>query len=182
MKDKQHSGPDQIRHHVYDGIQEYDKRLPNWWLFTLYGAIVFATAYWAYYHWSSHMVPGYVRVEKEIEEYQKAALASGSAQPTDIMLWKLSRDPAAVASGEKIFQANCAACHGANLLGGIGPNLTDNVWIHGGNPLNLYSTVISGVLAKGMPVWGPVLGASRSADVIAYVISKNPTIQQPPEQ
>lgn len=182
MKDNEHSDAGELRHHVYDGIQEYDKRLPNWWLFTLYGAIVFAAAYWAYYHWSSHMIPGYVRVDREIEEYQKAALASGAAKPTDIQLWKLSKDPATVAAGEKVFQANCVACHGANLLGGIGPNLTDNVWIHGGNPTNLYATVTTGVLEKGMPVWGPVLGAARTADVVAYVISKNPTIQQPSEQ
>jgi cytochrome c oxidase cbb3-type subunit III len=174
------SESDELRHHTYDGIQEYDKRLPNWWLFTLYGAIVFAAAYWAYYHWSAHMTPGYVRVERQIEEMQKNALASGAA-PTDIQLYKLSTDPAVVASGEKIYVANCVACHGAELQGGIGQNLVDNQWIHGGKPTDIYNTIQKGVLDKGMPVWGPVLGAARIADVAAFVISKNPTIEKPPE-
>lgn len=178
MNDMKQTGADELRHHTYDGIQEYDKRLPNWWLFTLYGAIVFAAAYWAYYHWSAHMVPGYVRVERQIEEYQKAALAGGAA-PTDIQLWNLSRDPAVVAAGQKIYTANCVACHGPNLEGGIGQNLVDATWIHGGKPTDIYNTITKGVLDKGMPVWGPVLGAARIADVAAFVISKNATIQKP---
>ncbi len=180
MNDRKQTGADELRHHTYDGIQEYDKRLPNWWLFTLYGAIVFAAAYWAYYHWSAHMVPGYVRVERQIGEYQKAALAAGGP-PTDAQLYKFSTDPAIVAAGQKTFMANCVACHGPELKGGIGPNLTDNVWIHGGKPTDIYNTITKGVLEKGMPVWGPVLGAARITDVAAFVISKNPTIQKPAE-
>lgn len=180
MNDRPDHEEDALRHHTYDGIREYDKRLPNWWLFTLYGAMVFAAAYWAYYHWSSHMTPGYVRVERQIEEYQKAALTSGAA-PTDIQLWKMSTDPAAVAAGQKTYTANCVACHGDNLQGGIGQNLVDNTWIHGGRPTEIYAVIQKGVLDKGMPVWGPVLGGGRIADVVAFLISKNPTIEKPAE-
>ena len=169
---------DELRHHSYDGIQEYDKRLPNWWLFTLYGAIIFAAGYWAYYHWTDHMQPGYVRVERKLEEFQRNALNSGAA-PTDSQLYSMSTDPAVVSAGEKIYRTNCVACHGADLKGGIGQNLTDNVWIHGGLPTNLYTSISVGVADKGMPTWGPVLGPARIADVVAFVISKNPTIEKP---
>jgi cytochrome c oxidase cbb3-type subunit III len=172
---------DKLRHHTYDGIQEYDKRLPNWWLFTLYGAIVFSAAYWAYYHWSAHMIPGYVRVERQIEEIQKAALATGAA-PTDIQLWKLSTDPAVTEAGHKIYVANCVACHGENLEGGIGQNLVDNEYVHGSRPTDIYAVIQKGVLEKGMPVWGPVLGAARIADVTAYILSRNPYTQKPAEE
>ena len=169
---------DELRHHTYDGIQEYDKRLPNWWLFTLYGAIVFAAAYWAYYQWTDHMQAGYVRVEQRLAEFQRSALNSGAA-PTDIQLWNMSTDPAVVAAGEKIYKSNCVACHGPELKGAIGPNLTDATWIHGGKPTNLYATATTGVAAKGMPTWGPILGPARIADVVAFVISKNKTIEKP---
>lgn len=179
MKEPRQYDPDELRHHIYDGIQEYDKRMPNWWLFTLYGAIVFAVLYWGYYQWAGHMQPGYARVEKQIEEFQKSALAGGAA-PTDVQLWKMSRDPSVVEAGQKIYTANCVACHGPTLEGGIGQNLIDAAWIHGGTPTDIYNTVTKGVLDKGMPVWGPVLGAGRITDVVAFIISKNPTIQQPP--
>ncbi|MFZ4776274.1 MAG: cbb3-type cytochrome c oxidase N-terminal domain-containing protein [Terrimicrobiaceae bacterium] len=177
-KKPEHHDDGELRHHTYDGIQEYDKRLPNWWLFTLYGAIIFAAGYWAYYEWTNHMQPGYVRVEQQLVEFQKNALNSGAA-PTDIQLWTMSTDPAVVSAGEKIYRTNCVACHGAELKGGIGQNLTDATWIHGGLPTNLYTVVTTGVADKGMPTWGPVLGASRVADVVAFVISKNQTIQKP---
>jgi len=177
-KKSEHHDDGELRHHTYDGIQEYDKRLPNWWLFTLYGAIIFAAGYWAYYEWTSHMQPGYVRVEQQLVEFQKNALNSGAA-PTDIQLWTMSTDPAVVSAGEKIYKTNCVACHGAELKGGIGQNLTDATWIHGGLPTNLYAVITTGVADKGMPTWGPVLGASRVAEVVAFVISKNQTIVKP---
>lgn len=170
--------PDLIRPHIYDGIQEYNKRLPNWWLFTLYGAMAFAFVYWAYYHWTSPMEPGYLRVDREIEKIQQEATANFKA-PDDAKLWSLSTNPVAVASGQKIYQANCVACHGANLQGGIGQNLVDNVWIHGSNPTDIYATIEKGVLQKGMPVWGPVLGGPRISEVAAFIISKNSYLKKP---
>jgi cytochrome c oxidase cbb3-type subunit 3 len=169
-----------IRPHTYDGIEEFDQRLPNWWLFTLYGAMVFAAAYWAYYHWTDHMKPGHIRVEQEIVEIQKNALASGAA-PTDLQLWKLSTNAEAVDAGKKSYVTNCVACHGANLEGGIGFNLADAEWVHGGKPTEIYNILVQGVTEKGMPAWGPVLGSGRIAEVVAYLISQNKSIAEPTE-
>jgi cytochrome c oxidase cbb3-type subunit 3 len=164
------SDDDLIRDHTYDGIQEYDKRLPNWWLFTLYGAIVFSVGYWGYFEWTGHRVPGRETVTQQIAELQKRALSSGAALNDD-QLWKMSQDPVVVASGEKIYTANCVACHGPALAGGIGANLVDNQWVHGGNPTDVYKTISEGVAAKGMPVWGPVLGPERIAEVVAFIMN-----------
>ncbi|MBE2204152.1 MAG: c-type cytochrome [Chthoniobacterales bacterium] len=176
-KNTKHHDPEALRNHSYDGIQEYDKKLPNWWLFTLYGAMVFAAGYWAYYEWTGHMLPGYESVEQKVAEFQKNMNANGAA-PTDAKLCEMSNDPAVVASGEKIYVTNCLACHGADLKGGIGQNLVDATWLHGGTPTDIYNTVSTGVAAKGMPTWGPVLGASRVAEVVAFLISKNSTIER----
>lgn len=167
-----------LRPHSYDGIQEYDKRLPNWWLFTLYGAIIFAAGYWAYFHWTDHMEPGWVRVQNEIAAIKLAALSQGKP-PSDEQLWDLSLDPKMVAAGEKVYVSNCVACHGADLHGGIGQNLVDATWIHGGDPMAIFGVIRDGVRDKGMPTWGPILGQQRMAEVVAFIISKNPTIKKP---
>lgn len=175
------TAPDQeaLRPHSYDGIQEYDKCLPNWWLFTLYGAIVFAVGYWAYYHWTGHMEDGWVRVQSEIEAVQLAGLSSGQAD--NRQLWNLSKDAPIVEAGQKTYQSTCVACHGENLEGGIGQNLVDAEWIHGGTPMDIFHTVDAGVLEKGMPAWGPLLGQQRIAEVVAFIISKNPNVEEPQE-
>lgn len=172
---------DVLRHHEYDGIQEYNNRLPNWWLFTLYGAIVFSMGYWAYYHWTGHMEPGWVRVTSQIEAIRLAALGSGGP-PSDVQIWNFSRDPKIVAAGEKTFMSTCAACHGQDLKGGIGVNLVDGEWIHGNRPTDIFKVIVEGVADKGMPTWGPVLGQQRIAEVAAFIISKNPTIEKPAEE
>lgn len=177
---QQHPDHEALRPHTYDGIQEYDKRLPNWWLFTLYGAILFAAGYWAYFHWTGHMQPGWVRVQSEIEAIKLAALSSGAA-PDNIQLWHFSRDPNIIAAGEKVYMSNCLACHGASLEGGIGENLSDATWIHGGTPIAIFDTIRDGVTDKGMPSWGPILGQQRMAEVVAFIISRNPTVAQPSE-
>ncbi len=172
---------DALRPHSYDGIQEYDKRLPNWWLFTLYGAIVFSIGYWAYYEWTDHQKEGWVRVQSRIEAIKLAALNHGEP-PSNLQLWNFSKDPAIVAAGQKTYVSTCVACHGADLKGGIGQDLTDATWIHGGTPLEIFATVRDGVIEKGMPTWGPLLGQQRMAEVVAFLISKNPTVQQPAEE
>lgn len=171
--DSQPPTEDPIRPHTYDGIQEYDKRLPNWWLQTFYGSIVFAIIYWTF-HAESGMAPTDAQqVEVEMSQIQAAKLASAAGNLDDDGLWAMSRNHALVEAGEKTFLTTCASCHGEKLTGGIGPNLVDETWLHGGRPTEIYQTVNNGVAAKGMPSWGPVLGAKKASEVVAFILSKH---------
>jgi cytochrome c oxidase cbb3-type subunit 3 len=168
----------EVRPHVYDGIREFNNRLPNWWLFTLYGAILFWVGYWAYYEWFKAAPEGAGSVEMEMTRIEAAKLAAAAtANIDDGSLWAMSRNPVLVEAGRQTFDANCVACHLKSLRGksespaAIGPDLTDQAWIHGGNPTDLYRTVTEGVPVKGMPTWGPVLGAKRITEAVAYVLS-----------
>lgn len=161
---------DLIRHHTYDGIQEYNKRLPNWWLMTLYGAIIFWLGYWGYDQWLHAGMDGPQQVTQAMAKIEAARLASAPVSD-DASLWKMSRNPVFVEAGRATFNTTCASCHTDKLTGAIGPNLVDRLWIHGGKPAEIYATVDKGVLAKGMPPWGPVIGAKKAAEVTAYILS-----------
>ena len=80
----------------------------------------------------------------------------------------------ALERGAAIYAANCTGCHGSNLEGLSGPNLTDGYWIHGSEPTDIYTTIHVGIGAKGMPAWGGALGA-QVKDVVAYVLSVKDT-------
>lgn len=164
---------DPIRHHTFDGIQEYDKRLPNWWLLTFYVTIAFAVVYWFYYAQTNLAPKDTARVEAELSRIQAAKLSSGLASLNDDALWQMSRNANIVEAGATTFKTTCMSCHGEKLTGGIGPNLVDKIWIHGGAPMDVYNTVTNGVAAKGMPTWGPVLGAKKISEVVAFVMSKH---------
>jgi len=160
-----------LKGHSFDGIEEYDKKLPNWWLWTLYGAIAFSFFYWFYFHWVGNPETSVQRLERRLSEIALAAASSGGAELDDAALWKMSRDEKIVAGGRKTFLTQCVSCHGADLKGGIGVNLTDQDWVHGGKPSEVVNTVTKGVLDKGMPAWGPILGKMRVAQVAAFVLS-----------
>ena len=106
---------DPIRPHTYDGIQEYDKRLPNWWLYTLYIAIVFWVGYWSYYEWFRVGPSSAQAISAEMAKIEAARLST--AKLDDVSLWKMSRNAEFVAAGKTLFEANCAACHLASLRG-----------------------------------------------------------------
>lgn len=167
---------DPVRHHSYDGIQEYDRRLPNWWLLTFYGAIVFAVVYWFYFKHSGVAMEDGPRVEAEIAQIEAARLSSGAAKLTDEDLWKMSRNPVVLEAGKAAFTSNCVACHLASLKGkaenpsAVGASLLGTKWITGGKPTELIATVTKGT-ARGMPPWGPVLGTKKVSEVVAYVLS-----------
>lgn len=168
---------DPVRPHVFDGIQEYDKRLPNWWLNTLYITILFWIGYWAYDQWLHFGQTGAQVVDTAMAKIATERLAS--AKLDDASLWKMSQTPTFAKAGEVTFLANCAACHLASLRGkgenpnAIGPDLTDKTWIHGGKPTEIYDLITKGVLTKGMPTWGPVLGAKKITEVTAFILSKH---------
>ncbi len=167
-----------FRPHVYDGIREYDKRLPNWWLYTLYITIAFWLGYWGYYEWFRAGPSGPQRVEAALAQIEAQKLASNKTLD-DATLWQMSRNPTFVEAGRATFNSNCVACHLASLRGkgesptAIGPDLTDQVWIHGGRPTEILNTVTNGVLVKGMPTWGPILGQKKISEVVSYVLSKH---------
>ncbi len=157
---------DQVLGHAdeADGIEEYDNPLPDWWLGLFWVTILFAVGYTVDYHLLAHRSP-----QKELaaevaaanKQWPQGGAAGGAFVAT----------PELAAKGKLIFQTNCVPCHGADLHGKIGPNLTDDVWIHGGRPEDIIHTITTGVQAKGMPTWGPILGPERVREVAAYVIS-----------
>lgn len=142
-----------------DGIEEYDNPLPAWWLGLLYATIVFGIVYAADYHLISHH-------------------SAAGDYDAEMAAWKLAhppKQPSAIAAGSDtsagraIFAANCVGCHGVDAHGGVGPNLTDTTWIHGGTLPEITTTITNGVPPKGMLTWGPILGPDKIAEVAAYV-------------
>lgn len=167
-----------LRPHTYDGIQEYDQRLPNWWLFTLYGAIVFFVAWWAGYYQFKIMDSDEVRLGKQIAAIDAARLKALESV-SDEKLWAMSQDSQLVEKGRATFMTTCVACHGPDLMGKKtnsalpGPPLADQEWKYGHHPTDVLTLVRKGSpdITKGMPPWEPVLGVSRVVEVTAFILS-----------
>ncbi len=172
---QQPTAGDKLRPHSYDGIQEYDKRLPNWWLWTLYLTIIFAAVYWFYYFTTGVGPDDRTVIDETMGQIEAAKLAS-VASLSDDTLWKMSRNDAFVNAGQSTFMANCATCHLASLRGkaenpaAVGASLIGTRWIYGGRPMDLLNTVSRGT-TRGMPPWGPILGTKRITEVVAFVMS-----------
>ena len=166
------SDRDKVVHEV-DGIQEYDNRLPNWWLYTLFGSIVFALGYWFTFHVFKASELPQAQWRREMAEI--AERSGQKVHATSDELVALSRDPQIVADGKTVFTSTCAPCHRADGGGNIGPNLTDEFWLHGGAPEKIWETVEDGYTQKGMPAWGPQLGEDRVRAVVAYVLTMRNT-------
>ncbi|MFY9342420.1 MAG: cbb3-type cytochrome c oxidase N-terminal domain-containing protein [Planctomycetota bacterium] len=143
------------RGHSYDGIAEFDSRLPNWWLWSFYLACIFAVLYWVHFH---TLGTGDLPIEAYLAEQRVAAAkleAQLAANPiTDAMLLQMAANPTFVEEGRRIFQdvTKCALCHKPDGGGLVGPNLTDDLWIYGGKPMDIFTTISKGRaqdLAKG---------------------------------
>jgi len=176
-KNQPDNGP-VLREHVYDGIQEYDQKLPNWWLFTWYITIVwFVIAWVAYYQLG--------RGDSDVETIQKAIAAVEEhrnkelAALDDDKLWAMSLDPKVVDAGKATYSTTCVACHApdlsAHLAGAKLPGLplNDTEWKHGASPTQILKIVRKGApdLTKGMPPWEPQLGIQRVVEVNAFLLS-----------
>ena len=171
--DRPSSPDDGVVVHEYDDIQECDNQLPRWWLYTLFGTCIFAAGYWLYYHsYAKAPLPSQEYAAAKAEQLAKEAeelKAAGEVTPE--LLIKLSKDPGTVDQGAKIFANACVTCHAEGGKGSVGPNLTDDYWLHGGKPEEIYKIVREGFLAKQMPAWGKQLGEAKTRSVVAYVLS-----------
>jgi cytochrome c oxidase cbb3-type subunit 3 len=159
--------------HVYDDIEEANHKLPNWWLYTLFGTVFFSIVYWFQFQ-VFHFSPSPREVYND-EMARYAALEAEKIKAAGVMtpeaLAALANDPATVAQGKEVWAANCVACHLESGAGSVGPNLTDKYWLHGGAPDKIHKTITEGVPAKGMVPWGPILGPDRVRAVTAYVLT-----------
>ena len=172
MTDRNQPEDDRLLDHDYDGIQEFDNRLPNWWLYILYGTILFGGLYWMYYHTTAVGALPNEAYRQEMVRAAEAQLARMEDQPvTNESLDLMSTVPARVESGREIFQTFCVVCHLDQGQGSVGPNLTDPYWLHGGDPMDIYETIMNGVPDKGMVAWSGQLGPSRVQDVTAFVLT-----------
>ena len=157
--------------HEIDGIEEYDNKLPNWWLYILYGSVVFGFGYWFVYHVGVFADLPLASYEAEQDKLAAAGPTKTGGVVTAETLATLAKDRGTVAQGKRVFAQTCVACHRADGGGTVGPNLTDEFWLHGGAPEKIYKTITEGVPDKGMVAWGPQLGPDRVQAVTAYVIS-----------
>lgn len=156
--------------HIYDGIQEYDNPLPRWWVALFWITIFFSPLYVLYYHAG----PGLL----DIDAYNKDMVAFYDLQAQQLlamgpidenMLAGLTQESAMMAGAAQVFQVRCSSCHGQLGEGSIGPNLTDDYWIHGGQLVEILQVVTDGVPAKGMVAWKAQLSPAELLSVSAYV-------------
>jgi cytochrome c oxidase cbb3-type subunit 3 len=175
--------PDRLLEHDYDGIREYDNPMPRWWLWVFYITILFVPAYYlapAPFGAGSGKDAEYAA---EVARYQ-ASRPPAPAGVTAATLLARRNDREDLEEGAEVFAKNCAACHRADGGGLIGPNLTDDVWLHGGTPVAIHTTIVQGVMAKGMPAWERLLSPEAVEQVTAYVLSlagTNPPNPKAPE-
>jgi cytochrome c oxidase cbb3-type subunit III len=177
--------PDEERllDHDYDGIREFDNPLPRWWVWIFWATIAFAALYVV-------DIGGYMRGRGRIADY-KLALADAerrwpqaNAAPDAASLSVLLNDQKTLMLGKTVFATNCAVCHRADAGGNIGPNLTDEYWLHGGDISAIAETITKGVLDKGMPNWGKMLPPAQVSAVTVYVASlrgTNPASPKAPQ-
>jgi cytochrome c oxidase cbb3-type subunit III len=164
----------QLLDHDYDGIQEFDQKLPNWWLFTLYITIAFSVVYWIVRHQWMGGEYDFNKLDQQLALVEDARLQETLAILNDDTLRGFADNAEWVARGRAIYLQNCAACHLVDLSGSVGPSLVDGEWVHGGNPTDIFNVITNGVIDKGMQAWGNQLGPKRIAETVAYILSEQP--------
>jgi cytochrome c oxidase cbb3-type subunit 3 len=158
--------------HDYDGIKELDNSLPPWWKYGFYVTIVVSIIYMYYYHMGGSGPSSYQEYVAEVEkgEEEKAAYLAKSAGNIDENNVKLL-DVAGIAAGQVTFQNMCAACHAKDGGGGVGPNLADEYWLHGGSLADVFKSIKYGWPDKGMKSWKDDFSPKQMAELTSYIKS-----------
>ncbi|MCE3281615.1 MAG: cytochrome c oxidase subunit CcoP [Chitinophagaceae bacterium] len=159
--------------HDYDNIRELDNKLPPWWLYGFYVTIIFAGVYLWRYHVSESapLSAEELRLEiakAEIEKEKNLKKAGNSIDENTVKMLTAAAD---LEAGQKIFTSTCVACHAADGGGGVGPNLTDEYWLHGGSVKDVFKTIKYGVPDKGMQPWKATFSPTQIAQLTSYIKS-----------
>lgn len=169
----------------HDGIKELDNRIPPWFNYLFGGTVIFAAIYLLNYHvWQSSPLPlaEYADEMAAADLSWRVRMASEGTINEDQLVALV--DDASLKAGQERFLKNCVTCHGMQGEGIVGPNLTDQYWIHGGGIRNVYTTIKNGVPEKGMISWKLVFTPKEIQQLASYVLSlqgTNPPNAKKPE-
>lgn len=179
---------DELLAHDADGIREFDNALPRWWLYGFYFTIAFSVVYLVNYHVLSTPLFGKATLTAEYEDdvARHAALAPKSGPSATAAVVALT-DNASLEAGRKIFESEanvCLSCHRPDLGGMVGPNLTDEYWLHGCTAGELVTNIRTGFPTRGMLAYGTGqrLSDEQLIQVASYILSKrgsNPADPKP---
>lgn len=163
--------------HSYDGIKELDNHLPPWWTWLFYGTIAWSLVYLFVFHISSSLPLSLDEYQNEVamaeEQARKLKASRPQAEIDENSLAFIPDSVSFITNGKSVFMDNnCSSCHRADGGGNtIGPNLTDEYWLHGGDIKNVFTTIKNGVVEKGMPAWGKSLSPQQVRDVTFFILS-----------
>lgn len=156
--------------HDYDGIQELDNSLPPWWKYGFYITIVISAVYMLNFHVMGlgknptqeyHAEMENARIEKEIYDANNKDKIDENNVPM--------ADANGILAGKQMYEANCAACHLPDGGGSVGPNLTDDYWIHKGSMNDIYNTIKTGYPDKGMQAWINKFNPREISQIASYI-------------
>jgi cytochrome c oxidase cbb3-type subunit III len=157
--------------HDYDGIKELDNSLPPWWKYGFYITIVVGVIYLFYFHMGAGQNPteeylaemNKARIEKEIFEANNKDKVDENNVPM--------ADANGIKAGQALYEANCVACHLKDGGGNVGPNLTDDYWLHKGSLNDIYKSIKIGYPDKGMQAWNTKFNPKEISQIASYIKS-----------
>ncbi len=165
------TGANIISGHEYDGIKELDNKLPKWWLWLFYITIIISAVYFIRMHVLKTADLQDDAYKKEVEAAMIQYKAARPANTIDATNVTLLTDAGSLASGKEIFDKSCVVCHLAQGQGLVGPNLTDDYWIHGCTIGEIFNLIVIGVPDKGMISWKDQLTPEQIQQVASFIVS-----------
>jgi cytochrome c oxidase cbb3-type subunit 3 len=177
--------------HDYDGIKELDNDIPIWWKYGFAFCILFGVVYLYSYHVTGTrpLQQKELQIDQEIAAVKQAAYLEKAANNIDensVKMLGLSD----IEAGKALFikPGACATCHAENGSAivngapGIGPNLTDEYWIHKGDIKSIFKTIKYGVVEKGMKSWKDDYSPLQMAQLSSYIKSLQGTNPSPAKE
>ncbi len=156
--------------HDYDGIKELDNSLPPWWKYGFYITIGIAFIYLLNFH---VLGIGLSPTQEYTTEMTQAKLAkdiyeANNKDKVDENNVTMA-DADGIKAGQVLFEANCVACHLKDGGGSVGPNLTDDYWLHKGGLNNIFNTITVGYPDKGMQSWSSKFSPKEIRFLASYI-------------
>lgn len=159
--------------HSYDGIRELNNVTPPWFIAGFLLSILFAIVYLYRYHVAESaplQIEEYTIAVAEAKERQAEYLKTQANNVDESTVVFLGAD--GIASGQALYAANCVACHGDKGQGAsVGPNLSDNYWIHKGSIQDIFKSIKYGWQEKGMKSWKDDFSPNQIAQLASYIYS-----------